>query len=99
MDYFHFSQGTPIPQDCTFLCQRILEFLDNVARLIVLKEANDCIEQEQAGNDTQVDPVLQARSQHECQLKESCQPKLIGMKVDEPRCRRALRFMDYDLQA
>lgn len=55
--------------------KRILEFLDNVASLIVLKEANDRIEQKQAGNDTQIDPVLQGRSQHERQLEKSCQPK------------------------
>ena len=75
VDYFHFGHDTTVPQDCTFLCQRSLEFLDNVASLIVLKEANDCIEQEQAGNDTQVDPVLQTRSQHERQLEKSCQPE------------------------
>ena len=71
--HIHFGQDPTVAQDCTFLCQRPLEFLDNVPSLIVLDKANDCIEQEQAGNDSQIDPVLQARSQYKRQLQMSCQ--------------------------
>lgn len=74
-DHFHFGQDTTVAQGCTLLCQRPLEFVDNIPSLIVLNKANYCIEQEQAGNDSQIDPVLQACSQYKRQLQKSCQPE------------------------
>ena len=71
--HIHFGQDPAVAQDSTFLCQRLLEFLDNVPSLIVLDKANNCIEQEQAGNDSQIDPVSQARSQYKRQLQTAYQ--------------------------
>ena len=71
-DHIHFGQNS-VAQDYTSLCQRLLEFVDNIPSLVVLNEANNCIKQEQAGDDSQVDPVLQACSQYECQLQKPYQ--------------------------
>ena len=97
--YIHFGQYPAVAQDCTFLCQRLLEFLDNVPSLIVLNEANNCIEQKQAGNDSQVDPVLQARSQYKRQLQKSVQLKPHLSYGNEPRWATCWRVMDANLQA
>ena len=72
-DHIHVGQNTTVAYDYTLLCQRLLEFGDNIPSLVVLNKANNCIEQEQAGNDSQVDPVLQACSQYECQLQKPYQ--------------------------
>lgn len=97
--HIHFGQYPAVAQDCTFLCQRLLEFLDNVPSLIVLNEANNCIEQKQAGNDSEVDPVLQARSQYKRQLQKSIQLESHSSHGDEPRWETCWGVMDANLQA
>lgn len=87
-DHIHFGQDTTVTQDCTFLCQRPLELLDNIPSLIVLRKPNYCIEQEQAGNDSQIDPVLQTGSQYKRQLQvKSARNGLVstGMSLDRNR--------------
>ena len=89
--HIHFGQNPTVAQDCTFLCQRLLEFLDNIPSLKVLNKANNCIEQEQAGNDSEIDPVLQARSQYKRQLQKPCQLVTDSSPGDETRREIGLR--------
>lgn len=98
-NHLHFGQNPAVTQDYTFLCQGPLEFMHNVPSLIVLNEANNCIEQEQAGNYSQIDPILQAGSQYESQLQKQCQLETIRLSGARCRGETGLRGMYPNLQA
>ena len=67
-DRIHFGHNPTVAQDCTCPCKRSLELFDDTPSLVVLNKANNCVEQEQASNDPQIDPVLQSGSQYKRQL-------------------------------
>lgn len=77
----------------------MLEYFDDIPSLIVLNETNNCIEQEQAGNDSQIDPVSQSSSQYKRQLSRSCQLKTDSSRGYKLRRETGSRGMDLDLQA
>lgn len=52
--------------------QSLLEAFDDIAGMKLLSEANNCVEQQKAADDAEVNPVLQTSSQKSRALFKAC---------------------------